>query len=76
MTHLITSKYVLQLERENEFLRGQVNTKDEQIADLSDRFSETQKLLAGVQRMLAPLLGQGDPYRTPDAGNPAPAAGE
>ncbi len=74
-----TSKYVAALERENEFLRDQANRKDEQISNLSQRFSETQKLLAGVQRMLAPLLGQADPYRAPNASPrsvPATVVGE
>lgn len=59
----IVSPYVALLERDNEFLRDQVNKKDEQISDLSSRFSETQTLLGAMQRMLAPLLGQGDPFR-------------
>jgi hypothetical protein len=64
-TEHATSRYVSLLERENEFLRGQVGKKDEQISDLSKRFSETQILLGAMQKMLAPLLGQGDPFRTP-----------
>ena len=58
-----TSRYVAVLERENDFLRGQVGKKDEQIADLSKRFGETQTLLGALQRMLAPVLGQGDPFK-------------
>lgn len=57
-----TSQYVALLERDNEFLRGQVTKKDEQITDLSKRFGETQTLLGAMQRMLAPLLGQPDPF--------------
>ena len=56
------SRYVTLLERDNEFLRDQVNKKDGQITDLSKRFGETQTLLAAMQRMLAPLLGQADPF--------------
>jgi len=57
-----TSRYVSLLERDNEFLRDQVKKKDEQISDLSNRFSETQTLLGAMQRMFAPLLGQADPF--------------
>jgi hypothetical protein len=57
-----TSRYVVLLERDNEFLRDQVQKKDEQITDLSKRFGETQTLLGAMQRMLAPLLGQADPF--------------
>lgn len=59
-----TSRYVELLERDNEFLREQVVKKDEQISDLSNRFSETQTLLGAMQRMLAPLLGQADPFKS------------
>src|SRR2546429_46988 len=57
-----TSRYVALLERDNEFLRDQVKKKDEQIGELSTRFSETQTLLGAMQRMFAPLLGQADPF--------------
>jgi len=56
------ASYVALLERDNEFLREQVTKKDEQITDLSKRFGETQTLLGAMQRMLAPLLGQADPF--------------
>lgn len=61
------SRYVALLERDNEFLRDQVKKKDEQISDLSTRFSETQTLLGAMQRMFAPLLGQADPFTKPEA---------
>lgn len=66
----MTAKYMQTIERENEFLREQVQTKDKQITELSARFSETQRLVAGLQRMIAPLLGQADPYRaaSPESG--------
>jgi hypothetical protein len=77
-TEVVTSSYVTQLEtRINEkdevigLLKGQLVAKDQQIIDystrfgnLSDRFADTQKLLGAMQRMFAPLLGQGDPYST------------
>ena len=54
-------------------LKGQLVAKDQQITDLStrfgnlsDRFADTQKLLGAMQRMFAPLLGQGDPYSVTD----------
>jgi hypothetical protein len=53
------------LERDNEFLREQVSKKDDQISDLSKRFNETQILLGAMQKMLAPMLGQADPFNTP-----------
>jgi len=52
------------LERENEFLRGQVAVKDEQIKDLTERARETNHLIAGLQKVL--LLGA--PDRTRDHG--------
>jgi hypothetical protein len=60
------ARYVALLEQDNEFLRDQVKKKDEQISDLSMRFSETQTLLGAMQRMLAPLLGQADPFTKPE----------
>lgn len=54
-------------------LRGQLTVKDKQLGDLSerftslsDRFADTQKLMGAMQRMLAPLLGQADPYEAPE----------
>ena len=61
------ARYIAMLERDNEFLRDQVGKKDEQISDLSKRFGETQTLLGAMQRMLAPLLGQADPFKTREA---------
>lgn len=57
------TRYVARLESENEFLRDQLVKKDSQIENLSHRFMETQGLLGAVQRMLAPLLGQADPFK-------------
>lgn len=64
----LMSRFVERLEGENEFLRNQLTKKDEQIEDLSQRFKETQGLLGAVQRMLAPLLGQPDPFTKPRSG--------
>jgi hypothetical protein len=74
------SNYVRQLETRIEekdevigLLKGQLVAKDQQITDLStrfgnlsDRFADTQRLLGAMQRMFAPLLGQRDPYATPE----------
>ena len=51
------SRYVAALERENEFLRGQIGVKDTQIGELTERARETNHLIAGLQKMLTPLLG-------------------
>jgi hypothetical protein len=50
-------RYVKLLERENEFLRGQIDTKDGQIKELTERSRETNILIGGLQKMLTPLLG-------------------
>ena len=52
------TRYVTSLERENEFLRGQVSVKDDQIKDLTERARETNHLIGGLQKMLTPLLGR------------------
>ena len=44
------------LERENGFLRDQVRVKDKQIADQQERARETNLLINGLQRLIAPLL--------------------
>jgi len=72
VTPLITAdaRYVEQLEAQLEgmkedrvFLRGQIKTKDEQIASLLERDRETNILVRGLQQMLSPLLGS--PRRDP-----------
>lgn len=52
------SRYVGALERENEFLRGQVTVKDIQIKEMTERARETNVLIGGLQKMLSPLLGR------------------
>jgi hypothetical protein len=67
----IMSRYVVRVEEENNFLRGQITVKDEQIKDLTERARETNHLIAGLQRMLTPLLGWGS--GSPNtAGNDSP----
>lgn len=88
VTEPVASAFVMQLEtridEKNEvitLLKGQLIAKDQQIADLStrfgnlsDRFADTQKLLGAMQRMFAPLLGQGDPYSAGKSEGPVPAS--
>jgi hypothetical protein len=52
------TRYIERLESENEFLRSQVGVKDDQIKDLTERARETNHLIAGLQKMLTPLLGR------------------
>jgi hypothetical protein len=54
----VATTYVEQLESENEFLRGQIGVKDNTIAALLERDRETNHLIAGLQKMLTPLLGR------------------
>ena len=50
-------RYVELLESDNRFLRSQVEVKDGQIKELTERARETNVLIAGLQKMLGPLLG-------------------
>ena len=65
----MASRYVAQLEKRIEekdqvitLITTQLTAKDQQISELSTRYRETHTLLGAMQRMLAPLLGQQDPY--------------
>jgi hypothetical protein len=49
-------RYMQRLENENQFLRTQVEKKDEQISALLERDKETNTLIHRLQAMLAPLL--------------------
>ena len=55
------------LERDNEFLRGQIAVKDSQIAEMQERAHETNTLINGLQRLLAPLLAAPERVRDPHA---------
>ena len=48
------------LEKDGEigFLRSEIAVKNEQIKDLTERARETNHLIAGLQKMLTPLLGR------------------
>lgn len=54
------TRYVTRLEADNEFLRGQLTVKDKTIEALLERDRETNHLVAGLQRMLTPLLSHPD----------------
>lgn len=56
----VATAYVERLESENDFLRQQIGVKDEQIKDLTERARETNHLIAGLQKMLTPLLGRSE----------------
>jgi len=43
---------------EIQFLRSEVAVKNDQIKDLTERARETNHLIAGLQKMLTPLLGR------------------
>jgi hypothetical protein len=62
----VATAYVERLEGENNFLRQQIGVKDDQIKDLTERARETNHLIAGLQKMLTPLLGRpGDNQGSP-----------
>jgi len=56
-------RYVILLEKENEFLRGQIGAKDKTIEALLERDRETNHLIAGLQKMLTLLPGPQAPGR-------------
>ena len=73
VTEPAMARYVEQLEKRIDekddvigLLKGQLVAKDQQIGELSTRYRETHALLGAMQRMLAPLLGQADPYKMPE----------
>ncbi len=63
MPRQVATEHVEQLKSENGFLRQQIGVKDEQIKDLTERARETNHLIAGLQKMLTPLLGRSDEAR-------------
>jgi len=65
VSRLVATEYVQQLEKRLEekdgfivFLRTEVAVKNDQIKDLTERARETNHLIAGLQKMLTPLLGR------------------
>jgi len=51
------SRFVARLEGDIDFLRSQMDVKDNQIKEMTERARETNVLIAGLQKMLTPLLG-------------------
>jgi hypothetical protein len=64
------SRYVARLEGDIDFLRGQMDVKDNQIKEMTERARETNVLIAGLQKMLTPLLG--NPKERRDGGEERP----
>lgn len=64
-TRPVAAAYVERIESENEFLREQIGVKDKTIEGLLERDRETNHLIAGLQKMLTPLLGR--PNETDEA---------
>ena len=60
LSRQVATEFVARLESENGFLRQQIGVKDEQIKDLTERARETNHLIAGLQKMLTPLLGRSE----------------
>jgi hypothetical protein len=69
----LDDRYVARLEGEVEFLRGQVVTKDGQIKELTERSRETNVLIAGLQKMLTPLLSSAAERRDANPGGGEPS---
>jgi hypothetical protein len=69
-------RYVGRLESENEFLRGQVSTKDKQIEALLERDKETNTLMHRLQAILAPLLVAPNRKEPIEQGSPADETAE
>jgi hypothetical protein len=66
LSRQVAPAYVERLESENDFLRKQIGVKDDQIKDLTERARETNHLIAGLQKMLTPLLGRSANSRDDD----------
>lgn len=64
------SRYVARLEGDIDFLRSQMDVKDNQIKEMTERARETNVLIAGLQKMLTPLLG--NPKERRDGGEERP----
>jgi len=69
----LTERYIDRLEGEVTFLREELTTKNAQIKELTERSRETNVLIGGLQRLLAPMLGSPDPHRPMPDDTPRPA---
>jgi hypothetical protein len=56
-------KRLIEKDGEIGFLRSEIVVKNEQIKDLTERARETNHLIAGLQRMLSPLLGRSEQHQ-------------
>jgi hypothetical protein len=72
----LSERYIARLEGENEFLREEARTKNAQIKELTERSRETNVLIAGLQRILAPRLGSPDPHPSTAEGTQRPDFGQ
>lgn len=59
----LSERNIGRLEGEVTFLREEISTKNAQIKELTERSRETNVLIGGLQRLLAPMLGSPDPHR-------------
>lgn len=63
----VDARVIQLLERENEFLRTQIHTKDDQIKELTERSRETNFLIRGLQELfptLGPARARTEPFNT------------
>ncbi len=72
----LTERYIDRLEGEVTFLREELTTKNAQIKELTERSRETNVLIGGLQRLLAPMLGSPDPHRPQPEETPRPEYGQ
>ncbi len=72
----LTERYIDRLEGEVTFLREELTTKNAQIKELTERSRETNVLIGGLQRLLAPMLGSPDPHRSHTDETPRPEHGQ
>ena len=72
----LTERYIDRLEGEVTFLRDELTTKNAQIKELTERSRETNVLIGGLQRLLAPMLGSPDPHRPKSDETPRPEYGQ
>jgi hypothetical protein len=72
----LTERYIDRLEGEVTFLREELTTKNAQIKELTERSRETNVLIGGLQRLLAPMLGSPNPHRSHTDETPRPEQGQ
>ena len=72
----LTGRYIDRLEGEVTFLREELTTKNAQIKEMTERSRETNVLIGGLQRLLAPMLGSPDPHRSMPNETPRPENGQ